>query len=241
MIRHIPGAADDLLGTPVAGSFEHRGSHQEAAIGAVGVPDLVNMLPYLIVRRGLKSVQPLSDRGQVFRMDQAGQGITGHGMELGQAVAEDGVQAAVDVNGAPLLQVEDEQHVRRGGGDPFQERLGAEHRRFCIPPDAGQVEVGGDARKQVARTERFDEVVIRALLQSLHARFFARASGEQNDRNGLERRICTQGSDQTCAVKLWHHDVAQDQIRGRRRISARAARPSATATTSYRSRNNRRM
>ena len=91
-----------------------------------------------------------------------------------------------------------------------------------LPP---QLELGLDARDQLARRERLDQVVVGARVQPFDARLVAGAR-RQHDRP--ERRQCAsvraQRAQQLEAVQPGHHHVGQDQV-GRVALAPRPAPP----------------
>ena len=76
----------------------------------------------------------------------------------------------------------------------------------------GEGEVHLHARDQLPRGERLDEVVVRARLKPLDARFLACTCG-QHDHRDLGRRFGrAQSRDQAEAVEVRHHDVREDHV-----------------------------
>ncbi len=69
-----------------------------------------------------------------------------------------------------------------------------------------------DTRQQLARGERFDEVVIGSRFHSLHTRLGAGACREQNHREGSSRMIASNCAEQSHTVQPRHHHVGQHQI-----------------------------
>jgi hypothetical protein len=73
-------------------------------------------------------------------------------------------------------------------------------------------EIGGHAREQLARRERLDQVVVRAGIESLHARFLSGPGRQKHHRDIAELHIGADRAQQTEAVEAWHHHVGQDQV-----------------------------
>ena len=69
-----------------------------------------------------------------------------------------------------------------------------------------------DARDQLARGERLDEIVVRAGLQPLDARLFAGTRRQQDHRHRLRPLVGAQALQQLEPVELRHHDVGDDHV-----------------------------
>ena len=70
-----------------------------------------------------------------------------------------------------------------------------------------------DSCQQLARRERFDQVVVRPRLKPLRRRLLACTRRQHDDRHGAQRRIRPDGAQQTEAVQPRHHHVRKDQGR----------------------------
>ena len=71
-----------------------------------------------------------------------------------------------------------------------------------------ELQVARDAREQLARSERLDQIVVGTRLQALDARFLAGARRQQDDRRVAQRRVRAQSAQQAEAVEARHHHVA---------------------------------
>jgi hypothetical protein len=83
--------------------------------------------------------------------------------------------------------------------------------RRLRPLDAPQQ--GADARRQLLRAERLDDVVVGAQLEPAHAIRFLAARGEHDDWNRRHRRVLPQRLTHQQPVHARQHEVQQDQIR----------------------------
>ena len=92
--------------------------------------------------------------------------------------------------------------------------LGRGARLFGGSPLPAHLELRLDARDQLARRERLDQVVVRARVQPFDARLVAGARRQHDDRDRRQlRRSAADAPHQLEAVQRRHHHVGQDQVR----------------------------
>ena len=75
-----------------------------------------------------------------------------------------------------------------------------------------QLDIGRDARQQLARAERLDEIVVGAHPQAFDLGFLAGARRQDDHRHAAQLGIGAQLLQQPEAVEPRHHDVGEDQI-----------------------------
>jgi hypothetical protein len=80
-----------------------------------------------------------------------------------------------------------------------------------------ELHVQRDARDELACRERLHDVVVGARFDALHARLFARARRQHDDRDRTRLFVFAKLVEQREAVELGHHDIREDE---RGRISA---------------------
>jgi hypothetical protein len=120
-------------------------------------------------------------------------------------LADQALGLGIDVGVTPLP-VEDHQAI----GDAL---IGASDPVHGLTPDAGHIQVGADARQQLAGAERLDQVVVGAGLQPLHARLLAGAGRQEDHRDRAGPGVGPQRAQQAEPVEARHHHVGQHQFR----------------------------
>ena len=81
-----------------------------------------------------------------------------------------------------------------------------------------QGEVVLHPRQQDGGADRLGQIVDRAERQALFLAFDFRHGCDKNDRNVMRGRICLEPGADFITAHVRHHDVEQDQVRGRRRL-----------------------
>ena len=135
------------------------------------------------------------------------------GSEILGRVASDTDHAVADELHRPLVVIAAPvRHAGQAGDQCRQAALALAACGVGLAPQAGHLDVRLDPGDQFARAERLDEVVIRAGLHVLDARFLAGAGREQDDRHFAQPRIGTQRAQQAEAIQPGHHDIAEHEV-----------------------------
>ena len=88
-----------------------------------------------------------------------------------------------------------------------------------------------DARQQLARAERLDQVVVGSGIEPFDPRLLAGARREQDHRDVAGRGVGAQLAQEPEAVEPRHHDVGEDEVRPALARGRQRASPSGTAST----------
>ncbi len=84
--------------------------------------------------------------------------------------------------------------------------------RALCARESRQLDVGRNARQQLARAERLDQIIVGARPQAFDLGLFAGARRQQDHRHTAQFGIVAQLLQQPEAVEAGHHDVGEDQI-----------------------------
>ncbi len=81
-----------------------------------------------------------------------------------------------------------------------------------LRPHSRHFQIGSDPRQQLSRAERLDQIIIRARLEPLDARFFSGACRQEHDRQIGKQKIGADFAHKAESVKPRHHHVAEKEI-----------------------------